>query len=105
MDPLAGGVVSFPIAKKRLSEGTPLQANLIIAHDQSEADTLISLARAHAVTDKAAVVCRFQPTKEASSMQLPSIGPRGQRQVRAWLASAANIPERKLSAPNPQRLR
>ena len=55
-----------------------------IAH--SEVDNLASLARAHELEDKVAVVCRFSPEGEAATLQLPSIGPGGQRQIRSWPA-------------------
>ncbi|CAE7447066.1 unnamed protein product [Symbiodinium pilosum] len=75
VDPLAGGVVSSALAVKRISDGLPLQATLVVAHTQSEVDKLISLARAHGITDKVAVVCRFTPDGKAGTMQLPSVGP------------------------------
>ena len=84
VDPLAGGVVSSAVAVKRISEGLPLQATLVVAHAQAEVDKLVSLARAHGITDKVAVVCRFTPEGKAGTMQLPSVGPGGKRQVRSW---------------------
>ena len=74
VDPLARG--------KRISEGAPLQANVVVAHAQADVDKLVPLARAHAITDKVAVVCRFTP--EGKRLQLPSVGPGGKRQVRSW---------------------
>ena len=44
VDPLAGGVVSSAQAIKRISEGLPLQATIVVA--QAEVDKLVSLARA-----------------------------------------------------------
>ena len=84
VDPLAGGVISSAQASKRISEGAPLQANIVVAHTQADVDKLVSLARAHAITDKVAVVCRFPPEGKAGTMQLPSVGPGGKRQVRSW---------------------
>ncbi|CAE7539387.1 unnamed protein product [Symbiodinium sp. CCMP2456] len=80
------GLIGFGMAKKRLSDGDKLNAHLIVACEQSELDALLSLARAHALQDKISVVCRFNPEQEAAALQLPSSGPKGQRQVRSWPA-------------------
>ncbi|CAE7287846.1 unnamed protein product, partial [Symbiodinium sp. CCMP2456] len=86
LDPLVGGVIGYGIAKKRLSDGIALSAHLVIACEQSELDSLQALARTHELKDKVAVICRFTPDTdtEAKTVQLPSIGPRGQKQVRSW---------------------
>ena len=87
IDPLVGGLVGFGVAKKRLSDGEKLGAHLIVACDQAELDSLLTLARAHDVKEKISVICRFSPTgHEAEAMQLPSIGPKGEKQVRTWPA-------------------
>ena len=84
IDPLVGGLIGVGMAKKRHSDGDKLNAHLVVACEQSELDALLSLARAHALQDKISVVCRFNPEQEATALQLPSIGPKGQRQVRSW---------------------
>ena len=45
VDPLAGGVTSAAQATKRISEGSPLQATIVVALEQAEVDKLVSLAR------------------------------------------------------------
>ena len=85
IDPLVGGLVGFGVAKKRLSDGEKLGAHLIVACDQAELDSLLALAKSHEVQEKISVICRFNPTgHEAEAMQLPSIGPKGEKQVRTW---------------------
>ena len=84
IDPRVGGLIGFGVAKKRLSDGAELGAHLVVACEQSELDALVTLARAHDLKEKASVICKFSPEGAASSLQLPSIGPKGQRQVRTW---------------------
>ena len=88
MDPLVGGLLGFGIAKKRLTDGVPLGGHLVIANEQAELDAILSLARAHELKDAMSVICRFVPAGDATTMQLPSVGPRGQKQVRSWPAVA-----------------
>ena len=88
VDPLVGGLLGFGIAKKRLTDGVPLGGHLVIANEQAELDAILSLARAHELKDAMSVICRFVPAGDATTMQLPSVGPRGQKQVRSWPAVA-----------------
>ncbi|CAE6971072.1 unnamed protein product, partial [Symbiodinium sp. CCMP2456] len=84
IDPLVGGIIGVGVARTRLANGQELKAAIIVANEMQELSALQSLARAHELKDKVAVVCKFEPPAGATTMQLPSIGPKGQRQVRAW---------------------
>ena len=64
----------------------PLGGHLVVASDQAELDTITSLARSHELKEALSVICRFVPAGEAKTTQLPSVGPKGQKQVRSWPA-------------------
>ena len=91
IDPLVGGLVGFGVAKTRLTNGEALKAHLVVANDALALSALLSLAKAHELTEKVAVVCRFEPTEGATTLQLPSVGPKGQKQVRSWPAVALGV--------------
>eukprot|EP00439_Symbiodinium_sp_Y106_P018821 s3194_g2.t1 len=99
IDPLVGGLLGFGVVKRRLADGVPLGGHLVVASDQAELDTITSLARSHELKEALSVICRFVPTGEAKTMQLPSVGPKGQKQVRAWPAVAVSAG----TSPAPQR--
>ncbi|CAE6971378.1 unnamed protein product, partial [Symbiodinium sp. CCMP2456] len=95
VDPLVGGLLGLGVVKRRLADGMPLGGHLVVSNDQAELDTIGSLARSHELKEALSVICRFVPTGEAKTMQLPSVGPKGQKQVRSWPAvtvSAGNSP-------------
>ena len=99
IDPLVGGLLGFGVVKRRLADGVPLGGHLVVTSDQAELDTIISLARSHELKEALSVICRFVPTGEAKTMQLPSVGPKGQKQVRSWPAVMVSAG----TSPAPQR--
>ena len=90
IDPLVGGLLGLGVVKRRLADGMPLGGHLVVASDQTELDAISSLARSHELKEALSVICRFAPAGDAKTLQLPSVGPKGQKQVRSWPAVAVS---------------
>ena len=86
VDPCVGGVVSFSVAKTRVSKDGKIGAAYVVVRNIKEVEELRLLASTHETKEKTILVCAFEVEDKAAStlVSLPSIGPRGRKQIRQW---------------------